>query len=517
MPDRGIVALRNRAGSVAKSLFHLVTGEEAEVPHSAGVDASLGFDGDGFGFVDVAGAQTWCNEIFELRLVEDEGAHFVLRAGGTEAIPLKTWLSDVKRLSIATSEAEPEAGLGVWLFDRPWWGARAWWSLADLWRRACPEGRMSCSQWQQSWWPWWRATLEEISLPVPHFRRACPYNGRQGRKAEDDTYFGVEPRVLEEATLSSHACIAILARLACPRRVANAAAKTNTMNWARLLENMCCNLVVPSCPVQLVICLDDHVVGAPFPASGGRAMVELGFEQGRVDLKPLAEACTFGHRLFGMLGRAESMTMWDLLIHLYRLGKPAKEVFKQFVCYCGCAVDSFVVACGGGPAPMEVDGGDGARASAEEGTAERATTGRVSMMVQMAAAFQAGGRRMLRYFFCARKMFKSAQFLGLSVDASRVARKNVLLGVLTVPENIGAWCPPQVAPDLGHAMARLALGEDFGERFANKVYVMAFVSYFTMCGHHIKIFQEKMRTPSHKPIKAHISSFCSVKSSHKLV
>lgn len=483
VPDRGLVVVRTRSFGAPKALVHLVTGEQAEIPDSAGAEVLLHFGDDGFGFLAVAGAHTWCSDLFELRLVEDAGAYFVLQPNGAEAVSLGTWLSQVKRLSVEAPGSDNDAGIGVWLFARPWWGAQAWRSLFSSWERARPEGRMTCSQWQQSWWPWWRTTLSEINLPVPHLRRACPYHGRRGRNAAAENYFGVDPRVLEESTLSSHACVAILSRLACPRKVSQTAAKTNTMSWAQLLDHICCNMVAPHLLATFALCLDSRTACAPFLASSGRSMVQLTCDGGLVDLRPPEGAGSAGYTLSGMLDRVECISIADLLIQLYRLGKPAREVFKQLVCVCGCALDDFVVAVASGPSPMHVDAGAGASAGSGAGGGDGPTPGRASLMVRMAAAFQAGGRRMLRYFFCARKVFKAPQYLGLSVDASRVARKNVLLGAITTPENVGAWCPPQVASGFGPCEGHDCTGECFffGERFAKIVYVIRFLVFCGVC------------------------------------
>lgn len=400
--------------------------QEAEILHSVGADVILNLSDDGFGFVTVSDRRVWCCDVFELRLVADEGQHFVLQPGGVEAIELRAWLSEVKRMSLDAKDEDNTVGLGVWLFAKPWWGARAWWSIPSLWEWARPFGRTTCSERQQSWWSWWRKALDEISLSIPHLRRACPYNGRLGRDREAANYFGVEHRLLEYSTLSSHACVANLARLAGPRKVANGNSKMITKNLARLLDRICSELVAPSCLAKLTICLDGHVAAAPLPATTGRSMVELDCEHGRVDLNKQVRPATSCSAAWAARSSwpsrscSYSCTSW---------GKSGKEVFKQVVCFCGCALDEFVVASASGSAPMEVDGGAGNGACAGDETNDRDASGRVSRMVRMAAAVQAGGRRMLRYFFCAGEVFKSPQFLGLSVDASRAARKNVLLGV----------------------------------------------------------------------------------------
>lgn len=61
-----------------------------------------------------------------------------------------------------------------------------------------------------------------------------------------------------------------------------------------------------------------------------------------------------------------------------------------------------------------------------------------------AVAFLSGDRKVIKYFLAGRQAFhRNVQFLGAAVDASRVARKKVLVTVLTQPSNLCFWAPPQ--------------------------------------------------------------------------
>lgn len=63
--------------------------------------------------------------------------------------------------------------------------------------------------------------------------------------------------------------------------------------------------------------------------------------------------------------------------------------------------------------------------------------------VSKAISFLTGSRKVLRYFFAARRKFASPDFLSIAINASRVARKKVSLTVMAKPDNVAMWAPPQ--------------------------------------------------------------------------
>ena len=64
--------------------------------------------------------------------------------------------------------------------------------------------------------------------------------------------------------------------------------------------------------------------------------------------------------------------------------------------------------------------------------------------VRSATSTQSGNKLMLRYYLVSRRAFHGAQYLSVSVDASRLSRRGMLLGVACLPTNVAAWLPPQV-------------------------------------------------------------------------
>ena len=50
-----------------------------------------------------------------------------------------------------------------------------------------------------------------------------------------------------------------------------------------------------------------------------------------------------------------------------------------------------------------------------------------------------------RYCFYSRRLAGLSTDIGLTVDASRVSKKQVLLGFTTTPSNLASWLPPQVS------------------------------------------------------------------------
>lgn len=66
-------------------------------------------------------------------------------------------------------------------------------------------------------------------------------------------------------------------------------------------------------------------------------------------------------------------------------------------------------------------------------------------VVRIIKAFglQSGNRKALRYYLACRRAFTGAQVISVAIDASRLSRKQVLLGCIATPENLAAWMPPQ--------------------------------------------------------------------------
>lgn len=76
------------------------------------------------------------------------------------------------------------------------------------------------------------------------------------------------------------------------------------------------------------------------------------------------------------------------------------------------------------------------------------TDSATSLVVRPVADEASAGRSVrnmiLRYAASTMLQLRNQQFVSLSVDASRIGRRNFLIGAVVLPDNRAAWAPPQV-------------------------------------------------------------------------
>lgn len=91
---------------------------------------------------------------------------------------------------------------------------------------------------------------------------------------------------------------------------------------------------------------------------------------------------------------------------------------------------------------------DGPEGSSELAIVTQRSTTKPHFSVARAVSFMHGGRKLIKYFLAGRRAFAKATFVSMAVDASRVARRKTLLGVLALPGNVAMWATPQATGGL---------------------------------------------------------------------
>ena len=74
--------------------------------------------------------------------------------------------------------------------------------------------------------------------------------------------------------------------------------------------------------------------------------------------------------------------------------------------------------------------------------------GRLEIRLQVSLRYTSDrALKLLQYFLAVRRFFANERTVHISVDASRVGKRQRLLGFMSRPDGLGAWMPPQaIAP-----------------------------------------------------------------------
>ena len=180
----------------------------------------------------------------------------------------------------------------------------------------------------------------------------------------------------------------------------------------------------------------------------GAFPVLLVMVDGLVDVKGLRDGGPLGRELHAAFGNPSTMSLLDLLRGAHNAGKAGEVLFRQLVWHFASLVETAMLGLDDGGAAekkkdelAEVDVGSDAveRKSSlwpRLGKLARSLTHAFSKEVQQ-----------LKYYYCSRRVFAKPSHISVTLDALRLNRRNVLLGLMALPSNVAAWLPPQVFED----------------------------------------------------------------------
>ena len=264
------------------------TGEKALLPGAK--SWSLHFAADGVGFLHAPSEEpVWCADLLHQAVFQHpsnpEDLHVLVDGSEMPLWEFRRRHNPLQiRLKLAGSKTVVE--VTVYRLLQPVGGALLLWSLPDIYGLGVRSSTMSCSQWYQSWWPWWEKSLMSLGLAADlHLRRSgFTKRGRLPPSEVDST----GPRFLPVPTMSTIALLHFLARMCSPSRGSKDKCQSQIQAWMIVLTTVIQQLLCGLGVVELYIYLDPATVVRPGLPSAGTDGVRLRVAEGTIDFSPVA-------------------------------------------------------------------------------------------------------------------------------------------------------------------------------------------------------------------------------------
>lgn len=421
----------------------------------------LDFDSDGAGFIaapcaDGSQQTEWASDLFDYALVV-EGDSAALNVIGRDGSRMA--LQDFRASHTTLEVPLRESALAhTWVVIayrlRRSWGAFCFWSLKSL--RNCFVSDESCtaSAWYQNWWVWWDKYLNKLGMNATEHLRRPVRTQHEAKKQKAEPKGDLDVRVFEEAAVSSYGMVALVVKWCSPSVTSKPKTENVRVVWERCLQCIVDTFLVLEQPVAWPIALSQDAVAMPgLPISGGRIgnLVVAGGEVCVSRLRGL-DWPVLTDLLSNMQCFEERAKLVTFMQRLHIAGKKGVWLFKQMVWHIGAALEGALVA-GKTAADMADEGlADACASLGDEGGMgqsrldhERSKRrlkkkGRFAIKV---ARVVGQSRCIAKYFFCTRRVFHRPHHLSIAVDASRVSKKDYLVGAAGLPNGVLVWLPPQ--------------------------------------------------------------------------
>ena len=214
-----------------------------------------------------------------------------------------------------------------------------------LWTLQSFYANMTCSRWYQSWWKWWAKSLQSSGMcPDAHLRKAAPTKRTLEFAGGDDA--GMDLRIFQEATWSTHALVHMLVRFSTPSRGSFEQSARVQQIWDRWLGALIVRFFGTT-TLDFVIMVDPNCDARPGLPAQGINPIRVRGTNGNLDLSPIALAdiasvspTSVELRRFGDCCTA--MPMGVALRAVHRQGRTSLWLYKQLIlnvglCDRGCS------------------------------------------------------------------------------------------------------------------------------------------------------------------------------------
>lgn len=435
-PDRGLVSSYHRGDGAF--LRHSGTGERVGIDPALW-GASMEIDGDGFCKLVQGETEVWASDIFRCRLVVDEDVGPVI-LDGEDATHLQERWQAHRKIMVPLLSGSGSFGLAAYLFT---WSqgveSKIWWGLASTFEAAgmCNE---SPGKWVSNWYRWWDKRCRLLDLPPPHLRPSV-----RATKDESAVFSAgdieVDFRCLPEASMSSAAFVALLFRMAkaCNKKKV----EETRMRWAAVAAAMVQHCLPES--FELVICMSrlwDTLLGLRAKNAWARILVRAGVAH----LASATGGMGQTSLLIALAGNRGTLPIMELAWAFD--AKKSHWLLTQLALEIGRNVDEFIHSCVTPAGILELH-----KPAEMTKSSRKRLTKLACKWVQRSQKDLKG--LLCKYYFSGRRYFAPLSSLSFAVDATRIGRKQCLMGCVASPGNVLMWSPPQV-PRLPSKPSRLS-------------------------------------------------------------
>lgn len=231
LPDVGYVTLCHVGG--ADFLCHRVTRERVALPVVAPpLSWQLGFDADGWSFVEAGDDRRWGSSLFTARAVRVGGSIGILV--GQEALHLSDYLNENRMKLLPIHVGSASVVLKVWVFVRQQiGGCKWWWGLSTIWQSLQPSTQRP-GEWVANWWRHWVKRFAKFKIGSPHLRPSVRM--QKTMKFDLAIELDTNERVLPEASVSTPTLLVLLARLSTGNRAGREKRQGELERWVAFLD-----------------------------------------------------------------------------------------------------------------------------------------------------------------------------------------------------------------------------------------------------------------------------------------
>jgi hypothetical protein len=437
LQDQGQVTLH--IGPSGASLRHKVTREVVALPATADPHGwFLAFDDEGFAFAshaDIQGA-VWASDLFRLRAARAEGGQLMV-LDDSAAWSFQEHMSKFRRKHLLLKVGAKQLMLVCWIFTHiQFGGCRIWWGLTTLWH-ALEMSQVKAHEWLSNMWRWFAKKASKLQLHYPHMRQSVRGRAGPSTSGPGPHYDG---RVLPEAAASTAALLMVVAS-SCrsshsTRKLDEAAA------WGALLDAVLSQCLPSQFSIQLVP--GQHCPWDELPT--GASVVTLECHDRVVILAGISSEWlgAWPSSLCAALQGSQRVPLKTFVLELEAAGLPHGWLYSQVLLQVAQAMEGQILQ----------DQDDGSvqvqlsQAPAANPTQQKAL-GKLAKAMQEKLG-QNTGLKLCKYFYAGRQVFSGKlQYLSLACDATRMGKKQTMVGCVALPNNLFMWAPPQ---DIGLRM-----------------------------------------------------------------
>jgi hypothetical protein len=316
------------------------------------------------------------------------------------------------------------------LHKRPFHGCSVWWDISAMYK---PLGATSCKgqawKWVLKAWAAWGAALQRMGAPAAHLRKQQPYGGCvDGERPHDFP------------SVSTFALVLILARFASGGACSGGLREEHAAAAARKMFSNFVTLALDGQGHTMVLYFDKAATTSPPSFPEGDNPCKFKLDGAKLHKLPLESgAGCHADGLKEWRGLVESLPsdvgtvgICSLISAVVGMGAKLAHIARQLIWFLAICLDSVVKL----QLTVEQVLKDNAKSVGKQGFSKN--------NFFFWREWRKREKLIWKYWLASREVFSMPQFLSVSLDASRVAKKGMVYGVIVLPDGRAMWACPQV-------------------------------------------------------------------------